>query len=42
LIEQQIARPLWRAILYQPALDLELIEQVIALFKQEIPWDFQE
>jgi hypothetical protein len=28
--------------LYQPALDLELIEQAIALFKQEIPWDFQE
>ena len=28
--------------LYQPALDLELVEQAIALFKQEIPWDFQE
>ncbi len=28
--------------LYQPALDLELIEQAIALFKQEISWDFQE
>ncbi len=27
--------------LYQPALDLELIKQAIALFKQEIPWDFQ-
>ncbi len=28
--------------LYQPALDLELVEQAIALFKQEIPWDFQQ
>ena len=28
--------------LYQPALDLELVVQAIALFKQEIPWDFQE
>jgi hypothetical protein len=28
--------------LYKKDLDLELVEQAIALFKKEIPWDFQE
>lgn len=28
--------------LYKKDLDLELVEQAIALFKTEIPWDFQE
>ena len=28
--------------LYKKDLDLELVEQTIALFKKEIPWDFQE
>ncbi|WP_444910214.1 hypothetical protein [Microbulbifer sp. TRSA005] len=28
--------------LYKKDLDLELIEQTIALFKKEIPWDFQD
>lgn len=27
--------------LYKKDLDLELVEQAIALFKQEIPWEFQ-
>ncbi|USD20437.1 hypothetical protein [Microbulbifer variabilis] len=28
--------------LYKKDLDLELVEQTIALFKKEIPWDFQD
>ncbi len=28
--------------LYKKGLDLELVEQAIALFKQEIPWEFQQ
>ncbi|MGE6454514.1 hypothetical protein ACQKC5_19245 [Shewanella baltica] len=28
--------------LYKKELDLELVEQTIALFKKEIPWEFQE
>ncbi len=28
--------------LYKKELDLELVEQAIALFKKEIPWEFQE
>lgn len=28
--------------LYKKDLDLELVEQAIALFKKEIPWEFQE
>ncbi|MGR6502053.1 hypothetical protein [Shewanella sp. Koi 1] len=28
--------------LYKMELDLELVEQAIALFKKEIPWEFQE
>ncbi|EGQ7984314.1 hypothetical protein HJA60_004410 [Vibrio vulnificus] len=27
---------------YKEELDLELVEQTIALFKKEIPWEFQE
>lgn len=27
--------------LYKKDLDLELVEQAIALFKKEIPWEFQ-
>jgi hypothetical protein len=27
--------------LYKRAVDLDLLEQAIALFKQEIPWEFQ-
>ncbi|MRJ43287.1 MULTISPECIES: hypothetical protein [Idiomarinaceae] len=28
--------------LYKKELDLELVEQAVALFKKEIPWEFQE
>jgi len=28
--------------IYKKELDLELVEQAIALFKKEIPWEFQE
>jgi hypothetical protein len=28
--------------LHKKGLDLELVEQAIALFKQEIPWEFQQ
>lgn len=28
--------------LYKKNLDLELVEQAIALFKKEIPWSFQD
>ncbi|RVU41949.1 hypothetical protein EOE67_01800 [Rheinheimera riviphila] len=28
--------------LYKKELDLELVEQAIAIFKKEIPWEFQE
>ena len=28
--------------LFKKELDLELVEQAIALFKKEIPWEFQE
>lgn len=28
--------------LYKKELDLELVEQAIALFRKEIPWEFQE
>jgi len=36
------SKKLREVTLYQPALDLELLEQAIALFKQEIPWDIQQ
>lgn len=29
-------------ILYKKGLDLHLVEQAIALLKQEIPWEFQQ